>query len=120
MTLNTPEKIAKEWLAAFNQKDLKRLLVLYHEEAVHTSPKLRVLRPETKGQVKGKSALKEWWEDAFKRLPTLQYDLNRLTANNSRVLMEYTRKVDGEPDMKVAEVLEISEGLIIASYVYHG
>lgn len=34
--------------------------------------------------------------------------------------MEYTRKVEKEPDMLVAEVLEIKDGLIIASRVYHG
>ncbi|MEK6963177.1 MAG: nuclear transport factor 2 family protein [Nanoarchaeota archaeon] len=120
MSTCTPEIIAKKWLEAFNHHDLKDLLALYHEEAVHTSPKLRTLRPETKGQVKGKPALKEWWKDAFKRLPSLQYELDRLTANNSRVFIEYTRKVKGEPDMKVAELLEISKGLIVASYVYHG
>jgi hypothetical protein len=34
--------------------------------------------------------------------------------------MEYTRKADGDPDMLVAEVLEIAGGLIVASRVYHG
>ena len=34
--------------------------------------------------------------------------------------MEYIRRVDNEPDMLVAEVLEIKNGLIVASRVYHG
>jgi hypothetical protein len=34
--------------------------------------------------------------------------------------MEYVRKVDGEEDMLVAEVLEINDGKILASRVYHG
>jgi hypothetical protein len=34
--------------------------------------------------------------------------------------MEYTRQVAGEADMLVAEVLEIKEGRIVFSRVYHG
>jgi hypothetical protein len=34
--------------------------------------------------------------------------------------MEYTRTVATEPDMQVGEVLEINEGKIINSRVYHG
>jgi hypothetical protein len=34
--------------------------------------------------------------------------------------MEYTRIVPGEPEMNVAEVLEIENGLIVRSRVYHG
>lgn len=120
MYRNTSETIARKWIEAFNHHDLKKLLTLYHKEAVHTSPKLRALHPKTKGQIKGKQALKEWWEEAFKRLPSLHYELERLTANESRVVMEYTRQVEGELDMKVAEVLEINEGFIVASCVYHG
>ena len=34
--------------------------------------------------------------------------------------MEYVRSVNGESDMLVAEVLEIKEGKIMFSRVYHG
>jgi hypothetical protein len=34
--------------------------------------------------------------------------------------MEYVRTVQGETDLLVAEILEVKEGKIIASRVYHG
>lgn len=34
--------------------------------------------------------------------------------------MEYIRHVQGEEDLRVGEVLEIREGMIVASRVYHG
>ena len=34
--------------------------------------------------------------------------------------MEYIRHVEGDEDLKVGEVLEIKNGLIIFSRVYHG
>lgn len=113
-------QIAEQWFAAFNAHDLEALLALYADDAAHFSPKLKIRQPETKGLVKGKDALRAWWQDAFERLPTLQYQPTSFTANEERVIMEYTRKVSGEEDMLVAEVLEIKEGLIIASRVYHG
>ncbi len=113
-------KIAEKWFNAFNKQDLDALLSLYNDDAVHYSPKLKIRQPETLGLIKGKQALHNWWEDAFQRLPTLQYTPTTFTANSFRIFMEYVRKVDGEQDMLVAEVLEITNGLITASRVYHG
>lgn len=114
------EAIALTWLEAFNTHDLEKLLELYHPDARHFSPKLKIRKPETAGLIIGKNAMRDWWQEAFDKLPTLSYNLTYLTANNVRVFMEYIRKVNGEPDMNVAEVLEVENGLIIASRVYHG
>jgi hypothetical protein len=115
----TNEQIAQQWFAAFNEHNLEKLLALYDDNARHYSPKLKIRQPETKGWIVGKDALRAWWQDAFDRLPTLHYELNKLTANNERVFMEYTRQAEGEEDMLVAEVLEI-EVRIMESRVYHG
>lgn len=114
------EAIALKWFDAFNTHNLAALLALYHDDAKHFSPKLKIRKPETNGYVQGKAALHEWWLDAFERLPSLNYNYTTLTANEDRVFMEYIRKVEAEEDMLVAEVLEIKNGLIVASRVYHG
>ena len=120
MTAEHCKHIAQVWIDAFNTHDVEKLLYLYADNAVHFSPKLAERKPETNGLIKGKAALRAWWQDAFIRLPTLHYSVTALTANDERVFMEYTRLVTGEPDMFVAEVLEISAGMIVASRVYHG
>lgn len=114
------EAIAVLWLEAFNNHNLEQLLSLYHEEALHYSPKLKIKHPKTEGYIQGKAALREWWAVAFKTLPSLQYKIIKFTANVDRVFMEYIRCVDNEPDMKIAEVLEVQNNTIIASRVYHG
>jgi predicted SnoaL-like aldol condensation-catalyzing enzyme len=119
----TPEKlqsIAFKWFDAFNTHNLEQLLSLYDDEAEHFSPKLKIRMPETKGLVTGKQALRDWWQDAFERLPSLHYKVTSLTANTDRVFMEYIRTVDGDEDMHVAEVLVVKENKIVASRVYHG
>jgi ketosteroid isomerase-like protein len=111
--------IARHWFQAFNEHDLEKLLSLYKEDAQHFSPKLKVRQPQTQGLITGKDALREWWKDSFERLPSLRYEPLRYTANDQRVFMEYRRLVEGELEMIVGEVLEIENGLITASRVYH-
>lgn len=118
--MSSPLTIAKLWLNAFNEHNLEVLLDLYADDAQHFSPKLKIRQPETNGLIIGKDAMRTWWQDAFERLPDLVYREEQLTANNNRVFMEYTRIVGGEPNMSVAELLEIKNGKIIFSRVYHG
>ncbi|MEW5676882.1 nuclear transport factor 2 family protein [Flavobacterium enshiense] len=120
MTPENLQSIAFRWFDAFNTKSLEKLLSLYDDEAQHFSPKLKIRQPETNGLVVGKEAMRAWWQDAFDRLPTLYYKVTSLTANTDRVFMEYIRQVEGEEDMLIAEVLEVRDGKIIASRVYHG
>lgn len=114
------DSIAFKWFEAFNEHNLEKLLSLYDDKAEHYSPKLKIKHPETNGLISGKEALRVWWQDAFECLPSLRYEVKSLTSNEYRVFMEYIRKVDGEPDMMVAELLQIEDEKIIFSKVYHG
>jgi ketosteroid isomerase-like protein len=119
MSAEQLNKIAMEWFDAFNAKDLERLLDLYHDDALHYSPKLKVRQPETKGLIQGKNTLRAWWKDAFSRLPDLRYEVVRLTPFEDRVFMEYKRHVSGEEELYVGEMLEMKDGLIAKSAVFH-
>lgn len=114
------KQIANSWFAAFNEHDLEKLLTLYDDDAEHFSPKLKLRMPETLGLIKGKPALRAWWQDSFDRLPSLKYEVKKLTADEEQVFMEYIRQVNGEEDLRVGEVLEIKNGKIVFSRVYHG
>lgn len=114
------KQIATTWFEAFNEHHLEKLLALYDDKAQHYSPKLKARLPETKGLIQGKDALRSWWQDAFDRLPTLQYEVIKLTADEEQVFMEYIRHVEHEEDLSVGEVLQIENGLIVFSRVYHG
>ena len=116
-----PVELARAWMKCFESKDAAALVALYAESARHTSPKLRVLRPESGGSIEGRAALHAWWSDAFRRLPGLRYVERTITATDKRVVIEYWRFAQGDPDLPVAEVLELGDdGLIVASRVYHG
>jgi hypothetical protein len=111
--------IANKWFDAFNEHNLEKLLALYSNTAQHYSPKLKIRSPETRGLITGKDALHNWWKDSFERLPSLKYVPQNFIANDSSIFMEYIRYVDGEENLTVGEVLEVKDGLIISSRVYH-
>jgi predicted SnoaL-like aldol condensation-catalyzing enzyme len=117
--MQSNKEIALLWFSAFNQHQLEKLLELYHDEAEHYSPKLKIHKPQTNGLIKGKTTLRAWWSDAFQRLPNLHYKIIKLTSENEQVFMEYIRQTPGEEDLRVGEVLVIKDGKIIASRVYH-
>jgi ketosteroid isomerase-like protein len=116
----TTSQLGRAWLAAFNAKDLDALIALYADDCVHTSPKLRVQRPESGGAIRGKAALRAWWADAFARLPGLRYEELTVTADDARVILEYTRHAPDGDSYPVAEVFDVKGGAIVASRVYHG
>jgi ketosteroid isomerase-like protein len=117
--VNDLKNIAREWFIAFNEHDIEKLLALYDEHAEHYSPKLKVHQPETNGLIKGKHALRNWWSDAFARLPQLHYELLQLTTEGETIFMQYIRHTPGEDDLRVGEVLIIRNEKIISSRVYH-
>ena len=112
--------LARRWLSCFETKDVDALVALYALDARHFSPKLRTLRPGSGGCIRGRAALREWWADAFVRIPGLRYLESRITAQPGRMVLEYLRSAPGEPDLPVAEVFEVDDGLIAESRVYHG
>ncbi len=112
---------ARAWLARFNARDLDGLLALYTDDAIHVSPKLRDWQPETCGEIRGKAALSTWWRESFERRPQLRYEERRVTADGDSVVLEYLRKVPGEPDLVVAELYVVNaKGKIARSHVFHG
>src|SRR4051795_4479013 len=96
--------IARAWVQAFNARDVDALVALYADDATHTSPKIRALHPETGGKLRGRAAIAAWWRDAVARLPGLRYEETSITADDSRVFIEYVRPAPDGPPLPVAEV----------------
>lgn len=114
------QDLARAWIDAFNAHDVPALVALYDEECTHTSPKIRVLHPDTGGRLIGKAALLQWWTEANARLPGLRYEPTAIVADDNRVIIEYLRHAPGEAPMPVAEAFDVRDGRIVASRVYHG
>ena len=111
------KQIATNWFAAFNKQNVDDLLSLYDDNAEHFSPRLLKNHPETKGLIKGKSAMREWWQGAFDKMPSLRYSPIEIREENDIVFLEYKRTADGDVDQIIKEYLQIKGGKIVFSKV---
>jgi predicted SnoaL-like aldol condensation-catalyzing enzyme len=80
---------------------------------------LRDKHPETQGLIKGKEALRQWWDESFRNSPSLKYYPELIISENENVFMRYKRTVDDQADLIVGETLRIVNGLIVESRVFH-
>ena len=114
-----PGDVARRWLAAFNAGDVEAVVELYADDSVHESPKVRNTMPGSEGKLKGKAAMRNWWNLALARQPGITYELTALTSDQSRAVIEYVRRAPGEEPLAVAEAFEVHNGKIVHSVVYH-
>jgi hypothetical protein len=96
------------------------MVALYSDDAIHTSPKLKSAQPASEGRLVGKAAMRQWWQDAFDRLPSISYEVVTIVSDDHVAVLEYLRHRPGEATIRIAEVFEIKEGKIVRSNVYHG
>ena len=67
--------LGREWIAAWNSRDLERVLALYSDDAEMTSDKIQALGFEASGTLRGKASLRMYWGKALALLPNLRFDL---------------------------------------------
>ena len=96
---------AEEWVAAWNSHDLEVILAHYAEDVELRSPVAqRLLQGD--GTVRGKAALREYFELGLKAYPHLRFDLVETLWGIETIVISYMNNVRGS---KTAEVMLINE-----------
>ena len=112
-----PHEFAAEWVAAWNAHDLDRVLAHYAVDAVVTSPIAAERVPETGGTVRGREALRAYWEPALRANADLHFTLVEAMPTVDGVTVLY-RNQRGQ---LVAEtVLWRDDGLVHTAVVSYG
>lgn len=73
--MNDAELFAEDWIAAWNARDLDRVLRHYSDDVELTSPRARSILPESGGVIRGKAALRAYWTVALAASPSLRFEL---------------------------------------------
>ncbi len=108
--------MAKEWLAAWNARDLERVLRLYAEDCEMASNTARRLGHGEDGVVRGKAALRAYWTDALAAAPELHFKLRQLFLSPNSVTILYHASHGHD----VVEYLSVDDaGLIRRSAAHH-
>ena len=96
---------AEEWIAAWNSHDLELILTHYEEDVELRSP-VAVKLLQGDGRVRGKAALREYFELGLKAYPHLRFELVETLWGIETIVISYLNNVRGS---KTAEVMLMSE-----------
>ncbi len=84
--------LGHEWVAAWNARDLDRVLALYAEDCEMTSEVIVRLGVDPSGTVRGKSHLRAYWSKALASLPDLHFDLIEIFTSPDSVIVFYSNQ----------------------------
>lgn len=99
------EGFAREWVAAWNARDIEAVVGHFTEDAQFFSPRAE----EVTGSavVSGRAALREYWETATGHLDRLQFTLDHVVWDGAEELViVYTREAGARPQ-RACELLVI-------------
>jgi len=96
---------AQDWIAAWNARDLERILTHYTEDVELISPIVAKLTDRTESSVRGKTALREYFERGLQAYPTLRFEFVRLYPGVRSCVVEY----HSINNLRTAEMMEFDE-----------
>src|SRR5690242_8380834 len=83
------ERFAEEWYAAWNARDLDRVLAHWADDAVFTSPLAARLLPDSGGTVRGKEELRDYWRRGLEVNPDLRFEPRALLVGHDSIVLSY-------------------------------
>lgn len=120
MTREECTEFAAEWAAAWNRRDVERVLERFRDDAVFTSP--TALAVVGAPVVRGKEALRDYWNAALARIDSLTFEVDYVLWDPSRseLAIVYLSTIDGRTK-RVSENLRFdSDGKVAEAEVFHG
>jgi hypothetical protein len=112
----------ERWRAAWESRDVERVLALYEPTASHASPLVPRLSPEVGGAVLvGSDQIRTYVGRGLARFAWLRFDVLSVTSEGERTAVEYRRQsdVDASAPAHVLELIEWRGDRIRAVRVFH-
>ncbi len=107
---------ADAWVAAWNARDLPRILAHYTDDFVMESPLIASVAGEASGMLRGKQAVGAYWQAALDRFPDLRLALLGVHVGARSIVIRY-RSVLG---LVACETLEFNEaGLVVRACAHY-
>ena len=108
--------LGRDWIAAWNSRDLERVLTLYDEAAEMTSDRIPAMGFDASGTVRGKASLRAYWGKALGLLPELHFTLIDVFVSPDSVVVFYAN----ERGKKICEYLRVNAaGKIVQGSANH-
>ena len=98
-----------EAFGAAVEVDVDAVLRHFHDDVVFTSPVAAEMFPETRGVVRGKSALRHYWAAALQRISDLHFTVEGVYRGVDTLVIAYRNQNNG----LVNEVLKFGDDSLV-------
>ncbi len=107
---------ANDWIDSWNSHDLGRILSHYSDDFEMSSPMIIQIANEPSGTLKGKKAVKVYWEAALKLIPDLHFELISTLVGVNSITLYYK----GSKGRLAAEVFHFdSDQKVLRAYAHY-
>jgi hypothetical protein len=112
----TADRIAQEWVDAWNRHDVDAVVAHFADDVVVTSPVAAALGVAEDGKVRGKQAVREYYARGIANAPSLHFDLDAVLAGVDGITVLY-RNHRGQ---QVAEIMVLDDEIVQRVMVHYG
>jgi ketosteroid isomerase-like protein len=108
--------LGREWIAAWNARDLERVFALYAEDSEMTSDKIPALGFDPSGTLRGKDRIRTYWAKALTLIPDLHFELIDTYVSPDSIVVFY----QNQRGAKICEYLRLNAaGKIVQGSANH-
>ncbi|HJU18528.1 MAG TPA: nuclear transport factor 2 family protein [Stellaceae bacterium] len=107
-----PIAFSREWASAWNRRDVEAVLEHFDDDALFTSPVARKIGFAEDGVVRGKAALRRYWQSALDNNPGLHFQVTAVFAGVDAIAIRFTTQ-EGTDRI---EFLKFRDGLVIEGH----
>ncbi len=107
---------ARDWVDAWNDHDLPRILAHYADDFEMRSPMIAKVTGDASGVLKGKAAVGAYWARALQMAPDLHFELMSVYAGVDSVAVQY-RGVGGRVAVEVFSLG--ADGKVVKAHAHY-
>jgi ketosteroid isomerase-like protein len=116
LTMEKTADYVKRWVAAFESKDLDRVLAFYSNDVIFHSPLIARLSHDPSGTVQGRAALRAYVKKGFEVFDHIKFTVLDVLRGVDSIAIHYK----GITGTRVVEVLFFDkDGVVRESYVHY-
>jgi ketosteroid isomerase-like protein len=109
------KKFATEWLHSWNSHNLDSIMAHYSEDIEITTPMIKMAAGIESGSLKGKKAVRDYWQKALDKIPDLRFELLETTVGVDSVALYYKSVMN----KMAVEVMFFNEAGLVNRMIAH-
>jgi len=82
-------KFSLEWVEAWNEHDLDKIMTHYSDDFEMTSPVIKKIMNIESGVIKGKNEVRSYWEKALTMNPDLHFEIIKVFTGANSIVIHY-------------------------------